>query len=184
VTSVADADALFAEHRQGVFRYLYRIVGHSDTARDLTQEVFLRVTRSAAPDSPAGSRAWVFTIARNLAFNHIRDRGRRPVVVSADTPGPERAASELPAAITPAAQELAAAIREALDALQDLDRDVFLLRESAGLSYDEIAATCDLTTEAVRARLRRAREHLRSRLDGPLRLRRQQPISYRGGNEP
>jgi RNA polymerase sigma-70 factor (ECF subfamily) len=126
----------------------------------------------------------VFTIARNLAFNHLRDRGRRPAVVSTDTTGSAHGASELPEAVTPAAQELAAAIREALDALPDLDRDVFLLRESAGLSYDEIAAACDLTIEAVRARLRRAREHLRSRLDGPLRLRRQHPISYRGGNEP
>ncbi len=50
MVSVADADFLFAEHRQGVFRYLCRIVGHAETARDLTQEVFLRIARSPVPD--------------------------------------------------------------------------------------------------------------------------------------
>ena len=71
---VADAELLFALHRQGVFRYLCRVVGRPDTAQDLTQEVFLRVTRARVPDADAsGHRAWVFKIARNLALNHMRD---------------------------------------------------------------------------------------------------------------
>jgi RNA polymerase sigma-70 factor (ECF subfamily) len=176
MTSVADADVLFAEHRQGVFRYLCRIVGHVETAQDLTQEVFLRVARSQVPDDNAsGRRAWVFTIARNLALNHLRDGRRQSSVVS-------RQSVELIGAAEPAVQELAAAIQQALTALQDLDRDVFLLRESAGLSYDEIAVACDLTVEAVRARLRRARQELRASLDGPMRIRRQRRVSFGGGD--
>ena len=175
---MADADVLFAEHRQGVFRYLCRIVGHAETAHDLTQEVFLRVARSGVPDDDAaGRRAWVFTIARNLALNHVRDGLRQSAVVS------RQPAVELAEAAQPAVQELAAAIQQALAALQDLDRDVFLLRETAGLSYEEIAVSCDLTVEAVRARLRRARQELRASLDGPIRIRRQRPVSYGGGNE-
>ena len=55
---MADADVLFAEHRHGVFRYLCRIVGQTDAAHDLTQEVFLRVARTRVPDSdPASLRA-------------------------------------------------------------------------------------------------------------------------------
>jgi RNA polymerase sigma-70 factor, ECF subfamily len=157
---VADADVLFAEHRQGVFRYLCRILGQTDAAHDLTQEVFLRVSRTRVPDADAaGRRAWVFRIARNLALNHVRDEQRRPV------------SGAVPLAETsePATQELAVAIAQALASLQDLDRDVFLLRETAGLSYDEIAATCDLTVEAVRARLHRARVALRESLDGSIR---------------
>ena len=71
------------------------------------------------------------------------------------------------------------AIKQAVAALQEVDRDVFLLRESAGLSYGEIAVACDLTTEAVRARLKRAREQLREALDGPMRTGRQGVITFR-----
>jgi DNA-directed RNA polymerase specialized sigma24 family protein len=64
-----------------------------------------------------------------------------------------------------------------------VDRDVFLLRESAGLSYDEIATACDLTVEAVRARLRRAREQLRSALDSELGAARRGLVSIRRHRE-
>jgi RNA polymerase sigma-70 factor (ECF subfamily) len=53
---------------------------------------------------------------------------------------------------------------QALGQLAPLDRDVFLLRETAGLSYDEIAAACEVTPDAVRSRLHRARQHLRQLL--------------------
>ena len=162
---MADTDILFAEHQQGVFRYLCRIVGRAETARDLTQEVFLRVARARVPDADsAGRRAWVFKIARNLALNHVRDTRHEARHV------------EVMDSAEPATQELAVAIRQALDALAELDRDVFLLRETAGLGYDEIAAACDLTVEAVRARLRRARQELREALAGPMQVHRDRPI--------
>jgi RNA polymerase sigma-70 factor (ECF subfamily) len=162
---VSDADILFAEHQQGVFRYLCRIVGRAETARDLTQEVFLRVARARVPDADSvGRRAWVFKIARNLALNHVRDSRHESGLVA------------LTDSAEPAVQELATAIRQALAGLADLDRDVFLLRESAGLSYDEIATACELTIEAVRARLRRARLDLRAALDGPVRVHRDRPV--------
>jgi RNA polymerase sigma-70 factor (ECF subfamily) len=155
-----DAAALFTAHRDGVFRYLCRVVGHADTARDLTQEVFLRVTRAdARPDEPAEGRAWVFHIARNLALNHVRDGHRQPATTTiTETREPGR----------PASQELAVAVQQALATLADLDRDVFLLRESAGLGYDEIARACDLTPDAVRSRLHRARQQLRVTLGAPV----------------
>ena len=152
---MADADILFAAHRDGVFRYLCRIVSPSD-ARELTQEVFLRVARGPLPDADPGSRrAWVFRIARNLALNHVRDTRRRGPTV------------ELPEVATPATQEAAAALREALRQLASVDRDVFLMRETGGLSYDEIALACDISADAVRSRLHRARQQLRQML-GPL----------------
>lgn len=154
------AQVLFAAHRDGVFRYLCRIVGPAE-ATDLTQEVFLRVARTAVPDTTTdGERAWVFRIARNLALNHRRDASRRPETVA------------LSDASRPPAQESAVAMREALERLPPLDRDVFLLREVAGLSYYEIAASCEITHAAVRTRLHRARQQLRAQLrsridDGP-----------------
>ncbi len=151
---MGDADVLFSAHRDGVFRYLSRIVGHGQ-AKELTQEVFLRVARGPVPDADdARRRAWVFSIARNLALNHVRDDRRRGVMV------------ELSDAPAPPVQELAAALREALERLAPADREVFLMREAAGLSYDEIAVACDLTSDAVRSRLHRARQQLRETL-GP-----------------
>lgn len=153
------SQVLFAAHRDGVFRYLCRIVGQGD-APDLTQEVFLRVARSPLPETTAdGERAWVYRIARNLALNHIRDGHRRPTQVALV----EQTAS--------ASQELSMALAQALASLGALDRDVFLLRESGGLTYEEIAQACDLTAVAVRSRLHRARLQLRSHLAGPLHRR-------------
>ena len=159
---MADTDALFAEHQRGVFRYLCRIVGQPDAARDLTQEVFLRVARAGVPDTTEGGRrAWVFRIARNLALNHLRDGHRRPQSV------------ELGDSAAPATQELAAALQQALAALPDVERDIFLMRETAGLSYDEIAVACELSVDAVRSRLHRARQQLRQALDAPISQQRQ-----------
>lgn len=150
---MADADVLFTAHRDGVFRYLCRIVGHED-ARELTQEVFLRVHRAEAPEtSEGGRRAWLFRIARNVALNHVRDDRRRGETVELTTD---------PA--LPPTQTLALALRQALERLSPTDRDVFLMREVAGLSYDEISFACQLTSDAVRSRLHRARQQLRSAL--------------------
>jgi RNA polymerase sigma-70 factor (ECF subfamily) len=146
------AEALFTTHRDGIFRYLCRIVGPGD-ASDLTQEVFLRVSRASVPDIPPEAlRAWIFRIARNLALNHRRDAGRRP------------ATTELADVSHRPPQETSLAMRQALDQLAPLDRDVFLLREVSGLSYGEIADSCDLTLDAVRSRLHRARQQLRAAL--------------------
>ena len=150
---MADADVLFTAHRDGIFRYLCRIVGTED-ARELTQEVFLRVTRTTTPNTDEGGRrAWLFRIARNLALNHVRDDRRRgeTVEITAD-----------PA--LPPTQPLALALRDALDRLSPVDRDVFLMRETGGLNYEEIAFACQLTPDAVRSRLHRARLQLRAAL--------------------
>jgi RNA polymerase sigma-70 factor (ECF subfamily) len=169
VAVAADTESLFGEHRSGVYRYLCRIVGRADDAHDLTQEVFLRVSRVPPPEADAaGRRAWIFRIARNLALNHVRDRRH-------DASGPP--AAEV---VAPAVQELGLAIRQALAALPEVDRDVFLLRETAGLSYDEIAAACELSVDAVRARLKRTRATLRATLAGPISVRRDRPVRFGG----
>ena len=168
MASNADAEALFAAHQIGLLRYLRRAVGHPETARDLTQDVFVRIARSGTmPATDDERRAWIFRIARNLAIDHQRrhdvrfaDREARDADGGTWHAGRERG--------RPAAQDTSAAVNEALAALDPLDRDVFLLREAGGLSYAEIAAACDLTVSAVRSRIHRARLALRDRLRGPI----------------
>ena len=162
---MTDVERFCADHHDGVYRYLRRVVGAAESARDLTQEVFLRVSRAGVPEATdIGRRAWLFRIARNLALNHLRDGRRRPPTVT------------LGSAPVPATQELAVALSDAIDSLPEVDRDIFLLRETAGLSYEEIAAAVELPLESVRSRLHRARQALRATLGHELALREQRGV--------
>jgi RNA polymerase sigma factor (sigma-70 family) len=74
-----DTAALFAANQRRLFNYFCRAVGETETARDLTQDVFVRVSKAAIPAASDGEvRAWLFTIARNLAIDHHREHLRRP----------------------------------------------------------------------------------------------------------
>jgi RNA polymerase sigma-70 factor (ECF subfamily) len=171
MTPVADTEMLFRLYHDRVFRYLYRTAGEVDTAHDLTQDVFLRVSRAAVPEaSEPELAAWLFRIARNIFLDHRRRLARRPQESLSESHGVSgRSAS----------QETAAAVSQALATLPDIDRDVFLLREMAGLGYDEIARTCDLTPDAVRSRIHRARLALRRQLEAPIAARRTEPMGHR-----
>jgi RNA polymerase sigma-70 factor (ECF subfamily) len=165
---VADAQALFIAHQRRLFRYLCRAVSHPEAARDLTQDVFLRVSRTTIPDASDGQiRAWLFRIARNVVLDYHKQRRRQPEAV-----GPPLVATR------PASQDVDLAVNLALAALPDLDRDVFLMREVAGLGYEEIAEACDLTPDAVRSRIHRARRQLRESLAAPIATRRTAPMRH------
>lgn len=163
---MADAEALFAAHQAGLLRYLSRAVGHGETARDLTQDVFVRIVKSdVLPSADTERRAWIFRIARNLAIDHHRRAHVRGPHTS-DAPEPSRSAS----------QDTSLEVTDALAHLDSIDRDVFLMREVAGLSYSEIGTACDLTPDAVRSRIHRARLQLREQLSSTIAVRRQSPL--------
>jgi RNA polymerase sigma-70 factor (ECF subfamily) len=165
-----DPEALFAANQHRLFRYFCRAVGQADTARDLTQDVFLRVSRTAIPVAADGElRAWLFRIARNLALDHHRKHVRQPEPSALMDEG-----SRLPS------QDIDLAVKEALAALSDVDRDVFLMREVAGLGYEEIGRACGLTPDAVRSRIHRARLQLRAQLAAPIATRRTIPMRQSG----
>src|SRR5687767_15304175 len=109
---MADSEGLFAAHHQKVFKYFCRAVGRGDLARDLTQELFLRVCRSPVATNGDGS-AWLFRIARNLVLDHHRNSARRPAFFALTHE-----------ATRPAHQDVSAAVNAALAALPTLDRDV------------------------------------------------------------
>ena len=150
----SNASDIFARHHQDVYRYLARMTGRCDLADDLSQEVFLRVVRALANGGSVGhERGWVFSIARNL----LAERHRQ----AKDGPSPADGAPE-PA--RDGTQALAFELAQSFARLADHDREVFLLKEVGGLTYEEIAEVCGCTVDAVRARLRRTRVELRAML--------------------
>ena len=157
---MAESQALFTAHRDSLVRYLAGVVGHVETARDLVQDVFVRVVAAdSLPPTDDARRAWVFRIARNVAIDHHRRQQHRraePIAVE-------------PTAGTSDSADTVVIVRQALTALDEVSRDVFLMREAAGLSYIEIASACQMTPDAVRSRIHRARLQLREYLEQPIR---------------
>lgn len=149
-----DAADLFDRHHLQLYRYLRRVTGDPGEAEDLTQEVFLRVSRSAG-SGPSDQRAgaWLFRIARNLVIDRWRRRRLRQ-----DREAPE-SPTESPRG------ELRVELHEALERVPGEDREMFLLRELGGLSYTEIGAVTGCTEAAVRSRIYRARKRLRQLLE-------------------
>ena len=153
VNQINPAD-VFARHHRAIYRYMLKMTGKRELAEDLTQDVYLRVVRLRDNGCPIGNeRAWMFTIARNLLTDHYRRRSRDMTVENhAAEPAKE------------AGQTLIYGLNQALARLAEADREMFVLKELGGLSYQEIGRVCDCTVEAVRSRLHRTRLALRAEL--------------------
>jgi RNA polymerase sigma-70 factor, ECF subfamily len=158
--SRADAAAIFDRRHLAVFRFLRRMTGNATVAEDLTQEVFLRVVRGAETyEERERELSWVFRIARHVLVDRHRSEARSPAAVAIEDVSPFA---------VPPLQSVGLAIDEALVRLPDAEREAFLLREVAGLGYQEIAKVTVATPDAVRMRIYRARLALRTAL-GPAR---------------
>src|SRR5271155_1292122 len=169
-----DAEA-FAElvelYHHRLVTVMHHLVGNTEEAEDLAQEVFLRVHRGRKKYHPkAKFSTWLFTIANNLALNILRTRQRRPTVpLNLHDSGPlgPRPAEQLvhdrgaPPQHRIQQQELAAVIHGALDTLNERQRIAVVLNKFEDMNYAEIAETMGLTTKAVKSLLSRARENLR-----------------------
>ena len=147
------ASDLFERYHVKTYRYFLRTVGSHDVAQDLTQELFLRVVSHLRSCSPGREVAWMFRIARNLVVDYRREHSERSLPLAQAVGGR-----------TEATQLVAFGLSEALGLLADADREVFLLREVAGLDYQELAEACDTTPQAVRLRVSRARGRLKALL--------------------
>ena len=145
-----------------VLGFIYRFLACSgDDARELAQEVFLRVWRRRRKWKPtARFSTWLFTIAGNLCRNRKRDLGRRPDLVPVQD-GADNSAN--PHSLAEEAQT-ARRVRAAVTGLPEAERAVILLRHFGGLSYREIAEISGTTPAAVDSMLVRARRRLAARL--------------------
>jgi RNA polymerase sigma-70 factor (ECF subfamily) len=143
---------VYRETYADLVRFLHRKVWDADQARDLAQETFVRAL-DHDPDNP---RAFVFTIAANLARDEARAAVRRKkhlALVKADhADGGDHSDSDVDG-------ERMALVRQALEQLSERDREALLLWD-AGFSYPEIAAQTGLALGAVGTTLARARKKL------------------------
>ncbi len=165
-------NALMERHAGALFGFLRRFGGDQDAADDLAQETFVRVYQHRTDFKP-GLRfsTWLFTIAGNLARNHLRARSRRPEVPfdpGGPDDGPSIADSLSATGGTPAdhaqREEQQAAVRDAVADLPDDLREAIVLCELEDRSVAEAASILTTTVKAVESRLYRARQQLRQRL--------------------
>lgn len=172
-------EQLVMERSGEVYALLFRLTEDSEEARDLTQETFLRAFQAIAKfRGDADLRTWLYRIALNQARNRWRwwRRRRRERTVSLDAPlnnqTDENFGANLSAkdAIDPEQQTLLnereAALRKALRALKDTHREVVILRDVEGLSYEDCAHALSISVGTVKSRLSRGRIELRRKLDG------------------
>jgi RNA polymerase sigma-70 factor (ECF subfamily) len=175
-----DEDGAFADlverYQHRLVAVMHHLVGNTEEAEDLAQEVFLRVYRARKKYRPRSKfSTWLFTIANNLALNSLRARQRKPVVPLAmrdsgplgsrpqeqlvlDTgTGPQQRLQK---------QELAELVKKALDALNERQRMAVVLNKFEDMNYAEVAEVMGLTTKAVKSLLSRARLNLRAALTG------------------
>jgi RNA polymerase sigma-70 factor (ECF subfamily) len=164
-------EELVEKYQHRLVAVLHHLVGNTEEAEDLAQEVFLRIYRARKKyRARAKFSTWLFTIANNLALNALRSRRRKAAVpLDASDSGPlgPRPAERLvhDKAEQPSQQiqhqELAAIIRRALDGLNERQRAAVLLNKFEEMNYAEIAEVMGLTTKAVKSLLSRARNNLR-----------------------
>jgi RNA polymerase sigma-70 factor (ECF subfamily) len=147
---------LFERYHVPAYRYFLRATGSPDIAQDLVQELFLKVLHKLKALKPGREGGWVFRVAHNLVLDYGRTHPATRLVALSDAEEPSVGPMQL----------LAFGLSEALNLLPKEERELFLLREVAGLSYAELAAICDTKVETVRSRLYQARGHLKTLL-GP-----------------
>jgi RNA polymerase sigma-70 factor (ECF subfamily) len=158
--------ALIDRHGRYLFGVAHALSGHSQDAEDLVQETFLGAFRSNFRGE-SSLRTWLVKILMRRAGMLRRSRRRETNVVSLDAaPGDEPAIAV--GAPGGAGADARLDLSHMLEALSPEHRQVILLREIEGLSYEQIAETIGVPRGTVESRLHRAREELRKRFKGYL----------------
>ena len=169
-------ELLVIKYQRRIERLVGRMVRDTDLVADITQETFLRAYRALHQfRGEAQFYTWLDRIAVNPAKNALVDMKRNPVVTESALRGSsdsedetsfldrELISDETPETVL-AAQEIAAAVNAAMEALPEDLRQAVTLREIEGLSYEEIAVAMECPIGTVRSRIFRAREAISARV--------------------
>jgi RNA polymerase sigma-70 factor (ECF subfamily) len=156
-------EELVQKHQRSVLNLVFRYLADRARAEDAAQDVFVKVYKARAKYEPqAKFTTWLFRVAVNHCLNEIRARKHQPNLAPIEEileePSPGNPDDRLNSA------ELRAAVREALDSLPANQRMAVILSRFHELSYEEIADAMDLSLQAVKSLLFRAKENLTERL--------------------
>ncbi len=174
-------EVLVQRYQHRLVGVLLHMVGNLEEAEDLAQDVFLRIYKARKGYRPrAKFSTWLFTIAHNLALNHIRNQGRNPATAAGGAPASSGMSTAVkPAELVPSRDgtasaqmrkvELSEVVRDALEELGEDQKMAVLLNKFEGMGYSEIAEIMGRSEPAIKSLLARARYNLRERLEPYLR---------------
>jgi len=168
---VAGEERAFAElierYQTRLLSFVYRMIGDRERSEDLVQEAFIRVYRHAHHfDHSKKFSTWIFVIASNLAKNELRRGARRPILLPIVTRGwqnqgtPELEDPRFRPDELFHERRLQALVEVSIERLPPHQRQVFILRELEGKSYEEIADIVGCCLGTVKSRINRARRFL------------------------
>jgi RNA polymerase sigma-70 factor (ECF subfamily) len=172
VQQVLDGDTnafeeLVLEYEKKVYNVALRMVNNQEDAEDITQEAFIKAYNSLSGfRGDSKFSVWLTRIVSNMCLDLIRSRGRRPTIsLSVEDEDGENVELEISdmrqSPETLMDQQLTKeSVRRGLKQLPDEYREILLLREIQGLSYEEISAALDLEVGTVKSRIYRGRKKL------------------------
>ena len=151
---------LYAEHARAVYYLALRFLGDPTQAEDVTHDVFLKAYRKLDQfRGEAAVRTWLYRITINHCQNLRQTWYHRHMVATDDDSVWETASSPTNSPLRVLEiKELGERIQRALEALTEEYRLLLLLVADERMSYDEVAALTEQTTDAVRGKLHRARK--------------------------
>ena len=160
-------EKLVTEYERAVYAIAQRMTGNAEDAADMTQETFIKAYNSLSSfRGDSKFSVWLYRIANNVCLDFLRSRSRKPTVsLSAEDDDGEE--TQLDIADESQSPELLLenaltrdAVRRGLDSLPPDYKQILLLREIQGLSYEEIAAALGIESGTVKSRIFRARKRL------------------------
>ena len=160
-------EELVLEYEKKVYNVALRMLNNSEDAADMTQEAFIKAYNSLSGfRGDSKFSVWLTRIVSNLCLDFMRSRNRRPTV-SLSMEDEDGEDVQLDIADTSQSPEqllerslTRESVRRGLQSLPEDYREILLLREIQGLSYDEIAAALDIEVGTVKSRIFRGRKKL------------------------
>ena len=177
-------EELILKHEKIVYNVALRMMNHSEDARDISQEVFLKAYRSLSNfDERSAFSTWLYRITHNTCIDEMRKRKGKQTysleeeLESEDGSMQRQIADE---SDTPEEsllrEEQKSEILQALDTLSEEHKAAIILRDVKGLAYEEIAEILELSLGTVKSRINRARNRLKNEI---LKIREQNETAVR-----
>ena len=168
--------AVLVKRYQGpLYNFALRHLRNPSSAEEVVQDAFVRLVQNAADfKHEARFSTWMFTIVRNLCIDQIRkaslrrhpslEEPKRAEEGEGPTLGEQTADSKANVERTAVSTEIRERLMQAVDALPDEQREVFLMREVSNLPFKEIAEIVGIPENTVKSRMRYALERLQAAL--------------------